>query len=338
LQVTVLPELLTSTSSKNDSICEGEGASLEVNGQQGATPGLYTYSWDNGLFPVNQHTVSPLADQWYVCTTTDGCSDPVIDSFYVLVHPPFNVAVSTSTKKCFGEPGYAAASPNPSGDYVFDWSISSSASDSITGFAGDIITLKTINSTTGCESDTLFKIPNYNAVKALFIINPNEDCIPYDQRDVTFLDLSQNVVTGKWVINGEESDYELGSNPSMMFEEPGSYDVALYVENEGGCKDSSSASVCIDDNTSYFVPDIFSPNGDGHNDIFYVRARNYKSGSIQIFNRWGEQVFQTTNFDNGWDGQLRGEKVPSGSYLYILDITFSDNTSEIIKGDISLVR
>ncbi|MCI5055174.1 MAG: gliding motility-associated C-terminal domain-containing protein, partial [Flavobacteriales bacterium] len=338
LVVNILPELTTNTSPKSDSICEGEGALLEVNGAGGSTPGVYSYSWDNGLFPVNSHNVSPVVDQWYVCITNDGCSDPVIDSFFVLVHPPFDVDVQTSNKKCFGEEGYAVAVPNPSGSYNYDWSISALTTDSIPGMAGDIITLKTVDAQTGCERDTLFKIPNYNAVKALFIINPNEDCIPYDQRNVSFLDLSENVVTGKWIIDGEESDYVLGENPTKNFENPGQYDVELYVENEGGCKDSAFSTVCIDDNSSYFIPDIFSPNGDGHNDIFYVRVRNYKQGRIQVFDRWGGLVFETTNFDVGWDGKVRGERVPSGSYLYVLDITFSNNSSEVIKGDVSLVR
>ena len=93
-----------------------------------------------------------------------------------------------------------------------------------------------------------------------------------------------------------------------------------------------------------YIPTVFSPNGDGQNDIFRVYPHPDFKGTIDellIYDRWGNFVFKTTVFGReavGWDGRFKGEIISSGSFLYHLLVTDRDGRKEVITGDISLIR
>lgn len=88
-----------------------------------------------------------------------------------------------------------------------------------------------------------------------------------------------------------------------------------------------------------FVPTAFSPNGDGQNDMFFVHGINpLLSAEILIFNRWGQQVFHTTDMDWGWDGNKGGQPCPSGVYAYYLKAVNAEGVVEIKSGNITLMR
>ncbi len=88
-----------------------------------------------------------------------------------------------------------------------------------------------------------------------------------------------------------------------------------------------------------YVPNIFSPNGDGNNDVLYVRAPGYTLKTFVIYDRWGGKVFSTTDVSQGWDGTYRGKKVNTGVYVYYLKaICISTGEEEVLKGNVSVVQ
>ncbi len=87
-----------------------------------------------------------------------------------------------------------------------------------------------------------------------------------------------------------------------------------------------------------FVPNAFSPNGDGNNDTLFVRGQNIKELHFYVYDRWGEKVFETINIDEGWDGTFRGEKMENAVFAYYLTLTYTDGKSETKKGNVSLIR
>lgn len=87
-----------------------------------------------------------------------------------------------------------------------------------------------------------------------------------------------------------------------------------------------------------FVPNAFSPNGDGNNDFLFVRGKNIVELNFAIYSRWGEKVFETINISEGWDGTFRGEKMESAVFAYYLTLTYADGKTEVKKGNISLIR
>lgn len=90
---------------------------------------------------------------------------------------------------------------------------------------------------------------------------------------------------------------------------------------------------------SVFIPNVFSPNGDGKNDLFNVRVGKDIIGiDMTIFDRWGQEIYHTNNLNAGWDGTNDGKSADIGVYQYIVKVRYRDNTNEIFKGDVTLLR
>ena len=112
----------------------------------------------------------------------------------------------------------------------------------------------------------------------------------------------------------------------------------LTVTSNVGCGVATS-TVRIRVYTDVFVPDAFTPNNDGRNDKFYVLAAdNYKSFRLQVFNRWGQAVFSSTDIHRQWDGMLGGQVQPAGVYIYYVDIVTAGNKHVSRKGSVILIR
>jgi len=121
----------------------------------------------------------------------------------------------------------------------------------------------------------------------------------------------------------------------------------VTVTNNNDCTISSDILVQVDNDKSLFSPTAFSPNGDGINDTFglFGGSQVREIVRLEVFNRWGALLYSRTNlpitdnFEDGWDGnETNGEEAPSGIYVYIAEIIYTDGTSEVITGDVALMR
>ncbi|HMG13995.1 MAG TPA: gliding motility-associated C-terminal domain-containing protein [Saprospiraceae bacterium] len=131
--------------------------------------------------------------------------------------------------------------------------------------------------------------------------------------------------------------------PNLNIEnlEAGAYQ--LLVSDIIGC--NTSALITVDHgNCPFFIPNSFSPNGDGINDLFQVYPHPDFKGkfySLKIYNRWGGQIYERLNFDpykDWWDGTFKGLKLNTAVFVYILEVQFEDGGISIIKGDINLIK
>ncbi|RYZ26767.1 MAG: gliding motility-associated C-terminal domain-containing protein, partial [Sphingobacteriales bacterium] len=91
-------------------------------------------------------------------------------------------------------------------------------------------------------------------------------------------------------------------------------------------------------NKDVFVPNVFSPNGDGKNDILYAYGNYIRKLDMRIFNQWGEQVITITDPKKGWDGTHRGKPQPVGVYVYVMQAELEDGRTIKLKGSITLLR
>jgi gliding motility-associated-like protein len=96
--------------------------------------------------------------------------------------------------------------------------------------------------------------------------------------------------------------------------------------------------------TNIFVPNTFSPNGDGANDVFYVRGTGlYNIKSFRVLNRWGQVVFErlntgANNAADGWDGKVKDQPAPADVYVYIIEVLCTNNTIVPVKGNVTLIK
>lgn len=133
------------------------------------------------------------------------------------------------------------------------------------------------------------------------------------------------------------------TNPSHLYKRTGIYEVCLTAITLDGCQDRICKNVEADILQLVDLPTGFSPNGDGKNDVLYVRGAAIESFHLRIYNRWGELVFQVhgTEANNpayGWNGEHRGTKQEVESYAYILEGHFVDGTPFHKTGNITLLR
>ncbi len=113
----------------------------------------------------------------------------------------------------------------------------------------------------------------------------------------------------------------------------------LHVVDINGCEDWDSVYIEVRPLTTVYIPNAFSPNGDGQNDVYYVEDHNdFTLVSFRIFNRWGELVFETNDPSKGWDGTFDGKKQPVGTYVYILEGYGSLGERIFKRGNITLLR
>jgi len=89
----------------------------------------------------------------------------------------------------------------------------------------------------------------------------------------------------------------------------------------------------------YFIPNAFTPNGDGLNDEFKIEGlKHQKLVQFSIYNRYGQEVFSTHNIDQGWDGRYLGQPCDMDVYYYVIELAKPNAENEVIKGDVSLIR
>lgn len=127
-------------------------------------------------------------------------------------------------------------------------------------------------------------------------------------------------------------------NPEHTYKRSGSYSVCLVAMNKEGCTDTVCKPLLADVQPLADIPNAFSPNGDGKNDVLYVRGYGIETMNLRIYNRWGEKVFESNDVDYGWDGTAGGKPQEIEAYAFVLNVTFTDGTTFNKKGNITLLR
>ncbi|MBS1761407.1 MAG: gliding motility-associated C-terminal domain-containing protein [Bacteroidetes bacterium] len=119
----------------------------------------------------------------------------------------------------------------------------------------------------------------------------------------------------------------------------------VEVSNEGGCAATDNLTVnVICNNANVFIPNTFSPNADGVNDIFYPRGTGlFRIKSAKIFSRWGEIVYEKNDFTandptKGWDGTFKGKQLSPDVYVYVIEVMCDNNNIIPFKGNVALIR
>lgn len=132
-------------------------------------------------------------------------------------------------------------------------------------------------------------------------------------------------------------DFPNSATPTVTGLEPTTFTVIGM--NEYGCRDTAYVKMDIDYTMHEILPTAFSPNGDGRNDVFSLKNMNFQRIiEFKIYNRWGQEIFSTTDHKRGWDGTYNGVPQEIGIYNYIIRVVIPDGKQRVYKGDVTLVR
>lgn len=229
--------------------------------------------------------------------------------------------------------------------YTYQWTLSNGKSylgvnPSVPVIASGNFKIKlTILSPTGCQltRDFAQTFKAYDKPKALFTTNGTK--FDLKSADLILTNKSTNATNYYWSLG----DQSVSSDKDVKhtYVKPGNYIITLKVSNQNGCTDSATTSIKVGEIQDIFVPNIFTPNGDGVNDIF--RPEITRSDILQfeliVLNRWGDIVFSSQDPTLSWNGSNSlGRPAPSGVYVYQIKISLPEEATKIVKGSVTLIR
>lgn len=182
---------------------------------------------------------------------------------------------------------------------------------------------------------------------AFFIAQPEQVVVPGEPVD--FHNLSGNADSFWWDLGDGTTSTEM--NPEHTYQQAGGYTVTLVANNMWNCPDTFTVvdAVMGIATGSIAFPNAFTPNGDGptdgiydpsslSNDFFFPVQEGVQDYRLQVFNRWGELVFESTDVRRGWDGYYRGEQAKQDVYAWKAWARFSDGREQKLAGDVTLLR
>lgn len=307
-------------------VCIGESALINAGG-------AWRYHWEpDDYLNVNKGDeviTTPEEDIMYHVTFINACGLNY-DSVYVDVIKPEAKAFSDTTI-CIGE--YAVLSAE--GGVSYEWSPQESIispNSQATRVFPEVETKYTVLVTDqhGCQDKASVFVDFYP--EPFVLTSPDHYGF---LGDVVQLTASGNSTKGtyEWSPDQHLSCADC-SNP--IASPPGTTTYTVDYTDPNGCKASSQVRLVFD--AILYVPNTFTPNGDGDNDFFYAKGGNIKAFNMIIFNRWGEVVFETNDFEDRWDGTYNGKPLPDGTYVW--KIRYSDDREINFekKGHVNLLR
>ncbi|MBI1344516.1 MAG: T9SS type B sorting domain-containing protein [Terrimonas sp.] len=350
--VTVIPAPATDFT-VSAPVCEGEpvmftGASSTSNGVP-----VSQWSWDFGdgnssttQNPTNVFTTAGSYNVMLSGIADDGC---VGDSTKAVVVNPKVVPalVNDSLAVCPGDNATFTVQ-NPVSGATYNW-YDASSGGTLLG-TGNSYTVNNVNGTVVIYAEAIVNGCVGNSRKrAIVIILPNL-VTPV----VTVDSLGANLIRFRWNAVPNATGYEVSTDNGATWQIPSSganglthtitglqplTSVTLIVRANGGCVPAISAPVTGKTLTDQvYIPNSFTPNGDGLNDVLRVYGYVIRDLRFAVFNQWGEKIFESRNQNTAWDGTYKGKAQPAGVYMYVCDITLNDGTKMLKKGSINLIR
>jgi gliding motility-associated-like protein len=337
--VTVVSELHPIAEADTNVICSGDSVGLHVTGGLGGGTVTWTPGGSLDDPTSTDPTAAPAATTTYIVTMSEsGCMG--VDSVTVqVIETPKVAFVSTFTEGC--APIEVVFTSLTADGILLTWDFGDGAprenGSTVTHIfdsAGTYPVMLWGTNTGGCSdsSDVPTIVTVHDTVVPAFHSDPNypvEMTVPGGE--VHFFDDTPGATD--WLWNFGTGFTSTAENPTYSFSTPGTYFVTLLVENEHGCAGTVVHGPYIVTMPELFIPNVFSPNGDGFNDVFLVQYSGNQRFKLSVFDRWGVQLHSTNNKMAGWDGKNQDSEVVEGVYYYEVKVGDRDYT-----GNITLVR
>ena len=329
--------------------CQTTSVTLDGSGSSFGPNFIYQWSTNNGNFIGGTTTISTEVDlagnyNLDVINIQNGCTS----SDFVLVNEndnaPNGIIYTIDQPECHGDQGSISIETIDGGTAPYVYSI-----DGINYYSGHIFTIEAGDYTLyaqdalGCETQVDFEIPELEPIEIFLTseatINLGDD---YQIEALTNI-LSNQIASISWTPSHNLScDNCLNPKVEQLFDNA---TYTLTIVNNNGCKISAKITINVDKARDIYIPNVFTPNGDGENDIFMIYAGDLSQikqvNTFMIYDRWGETIFRAADFvqmdpQNGWDGTFKGETMNPQVFVYWAEVEFIDGLKVLFKGDVAL--
>jgi gliding motility-associated-like protein len=309
-----------------------EGASVTLTAQSDSAE---FWMWNTGEITSS---IVVTTEGWVSVDVTDqnGCS--ATDSMYIEINPIPDVYAGEDVNMCVGDDVMLTATGGNE-NTVYTWSLDGevvATTQSITVSPGVGLSEYTVMASnefcsTATTDDVKVWVNDYPL--AGFERDPAGD-VPFGS-EVNFTDTTLGFVTD-WHWDFGDGMTSMLQNPSHDYADPGSYWVELIASNNG-CEDTARAGLEV--KVIINIPNVFTPNNDGVNDIISVEGTNLELIKITIYNRWGHSVYANEGRQFSWTGKnMGGQDADSGTYYYVIEMNYKDGNTSEQTGFFTLIR
>ena len=311
--------------------CNGEATAIIEVHSEGGTP-TYEYWWSNG---ETTDSLFNLAVGPYTVTVTDilGCMDTM--TVEVPFHPLPDFTISTTTAYCDRDDGTATVVGSNTELYNYDWHADNNPNAPFNGqLAGGDYVLTVDDEV--CSLDIPFTIGNVPGPVANLTADPTRFILgPV----VRYQDHSSGDIA-TWLYEFGDGGTSEERNPAHLYQEAGQYWTVLTVTDEHDCFDTAMVMIEVLPDVIIYVPNAFTPNGDGNNDIWMpvISNCNERDFEMVIYNRWGQLIFQSNSPYVGWNGEYNGKEIEMGVYTYKITYYNILGKKYMKSGTVTLIR
>jgi len=334
-----LADNLTLTMPPDVTICEGKSTPLTVSSNASG----YVWTPSAGLSSVNiaSPVASPSTTTTYSLSATLGVCDTTAGSTVTIWPAPVADAGGPLDTTCYGK----AIQLHGSGGVSYNWSpfaglnSANIADPTVLDPTSNVTYSLLVTDANGCQNLSAAKVTVI--VRSPYRVFAGNDTsvvlgqsVGLDASDIQNVGFSQYQWSPSFDLNNPDI-----ASPVASFGSVGTYTYVVTATGPNGCQATDSITVRVYSLSDIFVPTAFTPNHDGHNDVLRalpVSIKDFKY--LSVFNRWGQLVFTTTNFADGWDGTFNGHEAPAGVYVWMAGgVDYSGKVVER-KGTVILVR
>lgn len=335
--VPVYQPLEITTSDDLSSICPYVDEVFNVTASGGS--GVYDYVWtSNGSFISNLDSINvrPAITTNYIITVSDECGSVVSDTItYTILSPPLLTSINTIPEICPGDSAFISVNAiGGYGNYHYYWE---ATGDTVPGIWVKPYSTSSyiVQVSDDCQT---FSVPT---IAQVIVVKPNADFGIFSQNlmeglPITFQNLTLNGYVYDWYFS--DGGYSTLVNPSHVFDSPGEYTVTLVATDAKGCVDSITKPITIYEEFYIYIPNSFFPDGDRYNEYFSGSFIGVKWIKMEIFNRWGEQLYYTEDQNFKWDGTYNNKRVPDGTYTWKLTYRPNRGIDELMTGHVNVLR
>ena len=315
--------------------CSACNGSIVVMPLNGTLP--YTYLWSNN---GTNSSISGLCHGSYVVTVTDANNCTITNQTTITDSPAPTAITSMTNATCDQPTGTASVIiSGGTGSYMIQWS-NGATSSSISGLVPNNYCV-TIDDGS-CIITSCVDVLNIPGPTASFSVSPSFMTI--EEPVCVMTDQSIGATTWSWSF-GDASGGSGIQNPSHTYTNLGNFEITLLVTDANGCKDSTTRPVVVKGIYTIYIPNAFTPNGDGVNDFFSPTGLNINLNKFEmfIFDRWGSQIFFSQDINKPWNGTINNtgdiNNVIIDTYVYkILTKDLIDGATHEYYGKVSLIK
>ncbi len=318
------------TPSVANSACGGPSGAISVASVFPNSP-PFTYAWVTGQTTQSINNLSPGV---YVVSVTDnnGCTGQL--SVPVNINTSLPVSISASNDFCNKAQGSATATSLGNPPYQYQWNtLAPQTTQTASNLpAGNYMVH--VTDAYNCTDSVVVTITNQND---LFTSSFNTHGDLFAQEGIA---INVNTNAGWNFTNGYLSDGTPINNLNMnhVFAEAGDYFATYYFLSAHGCKDSVTYQLHVKDYMTLFIPNAFTPDYDGKNDIFKAEGTLINTFEMYIYDNWGNLIIKLDDITKGWDGKYKGQPAPIGTYVYSGTVIDSFGKQNDFQGQINLIR